>query len=458
MVATGSSRPTTSPVLHSRSGGRDTRIGSGRLRAIGVHVNRLYVQNRPLRVPAFPSPDEPADAKLQWYAQAVGITPGKEGDLHSPIVIPRTFSLLDNPTPVLGTAEEIVARGLSPAEQLLLDSRHCAQTDLCGEALCYALARAAYNSGKGVNGEEPEIPLARGVIPAWGAPAVFPISVAGTHGDELLLPLTEEFCPAGLTDEERSARVNAHVEKVLSRLSRQFEAHTLEKGLADRLSSCLAEIAANAIQHGGGGWLAAASYRRLDQGCHGRFQIVMFNFGETLAETLKETDEPLLRSECEALLDHHRLANYFDDPNWTPEAFWTIAALQDAVSRLGTPRGSGSYTILELMQYAAENSRADFAPRMCIMSGHVHVLVDGRFKQSKSSGKSRANKYDIAFNFPNDLRRPPNPSAVSVLPRFFPGVLVTLQLYITEDHLQQTRGDYGNVDDPALGKVGRRDY
>lgn len=456
MVAARPCRPAT-PSVPRMAGAPAFRPGARRLRTSRPHAVPDLPVNRstPPPVPAgFATPAERAAwERLRGYAERAGVAPEAADGAHGPILVPHTLSALDDPAGVLAVAEQIVARALGPAEVIRLDMRRCAQTDLCGEALCYALARAAYDTGKGVDGDPPELLLARGVIPAWGTPRL-----PGVDEDELVLPLTEEPCPPGLTDHERSARVNAHVEKIMSRLARRFAGQTLEQELADRLSSCLAEVVTNAITHGDGGWLSAASYRRMEGDAHGRCQIAMFNYGPTLAGTLRETADEALRAQCQELEEEHRRAGYFDAPHWDPAAFWTVAALQDAISRLGSPRGSGFYTILHFLEYAAERSRADLAPRMCILSGNTHVLVDGRFKQIRSSGRTRANKYDIAFNFPNDLRRPPNPSAVTVLPRFFPGVCVSLHFYITAAHLQATRGDYGTIDDAALGKLGRRDY
>lgn len=375
---------------------------------------------------------------LKAFLDEAGVQPDETGNTCG-IQFPLTHSFLDDPDSALRIAYEIAGATVGGAKRLYFDQTQCTQVDLCAESVACALATHAKLNGVFVDGTYPMFPEAMACVAAFGVPAVLGDFVPEATPEVALWPL--EHGNRGRSDSLRFPEW-LQTQRIPARLGRQFPGHELKQELASRLATFLGEALDNAAEHGAGDWWIAASFRKLDEPLAGRCQIVIFNFGPTIQRTLDEMPlESVLRKAYKRLNQRHQQSGYFGE-NWTEENFWTVAALQEGVSRLGDSpgegmmslRGRGMIEIIRLFDYLVRTSHARQSPRMCLVSGRTSIHFDERFllDEGLEVGRTRF----IALNQPNDLARPANPSVVRNLRRYFPGMLISIQFHIGPHHLQ----------------------
>jgi hypothetical protein len=201
------------------------------------------------------------------------------------------------------------------------------------------------------------------------------------------------------------------------------------------------EVIGNAEEHGGH-WYTIGFYRReKGKGASGECHIVIFNFGQTIYESLNSDDtSEQLKDKIRALADRHRTRGLFDlltKRRWSEEALWTLYALQEGVSRFsftkrGVDRGNGTIDMISFF-----TSLAASPSKMCLLSGRAYILFDGTFiPQDKLIANSEKRRV-IAFNKQNDLEKPPNKKCVFTLPTGFPGTLISLRFSLRKDNLEK---------------------
>ena len=202
------------------------------------------------------------------------------------------------------------------------------------------------------------------------------------------------------------------------------------------LTSLLTEVIGNAEEHSGRWYAIGYSYptvteREADE--LEECQIVMFNFGKTIHESLSaRSASASVKERVESLIEHHRRSNHFNE-RWKEECLWTVCALQQGVSRYkegerGITRGNGTVEMIRAFSALAGDPQ-----KMCLVSGNTYILFDGTYELSKrSSGVSQ-----IAFNESNDLKVAPDPEHVFWMPERFPGTVISLRFSISASQLQE---------------------
>ncbi len=206
----------------------------------------------------------------------------------------------------------------------------------------------------------------------------------------------------------------------------------------------MGEVIDNSILHSGdfNQWFTIGHYVKDEEQVYGQCNIVLFNFGQTIYEGLKNTfnnrnyikDSKLsaLKNNLERLTKKH---NSFFKPSWDEEVLWTLYALQDGVSRYLSEefpdRGTGTVTMIDAFQQIGDTKDGK-KPEMCIVSGSSYINFDSRYKLSPNKDGGRQT---IAFNDENSLNLPPNDNYVKKIKHYFPGTIISMKFYLDREYL-----------------------
>jgi hypothetical protein len=210
------------------------------------------------------------------------------------------------------------------------------------------------------------------------------------------------------------------------------------------MSNLVSEVLGNAEEHGGRWYTRAYSKPTLKKDAESSVEdceIVIFNFGKTIHESLTSQGASTpVRQRVAALARRHKAAGYFDD-RWTEECLWTVSALQQGVSRYkgsgrGATRGNGTINMIEAFSALAQSD----GQRMCIISGSAYILFDGTHHLTPQLTEHGQEVKQIAFNKERDLERPAEAKYVYTLKKRFPGTMISLRFSIDGVHLQGLLG------------------
>jgi hypothetical protein len=227
---------------------------------------------------------------------------------------------------------------------------------------------------------------------------------------------------------DKKSRVTAsfadHINRCLHTIGRAL---SLEARM--RLCTYVGEVIDNAEQHAG--MLDWAIQGYLDTQLETPMcEVVIFNFGRTIAETFEALPaDSFTRQQIQRYIELHGKRRLFDAA-WRKEDLYTLIALQGNVSSKNESatdtRGNGTVDLIDFFQRVhAECSGASGAPaRMVIVSGSTRVLFDGKYAMTPNQDGIRV----IAFNSGNDLEDRPDRDYVGKLDGVeFPGTLIGLQ-------------------------------
>ena len=413
--------------------------------------------SRVFRAPALPHERFGKAVQGKDYLEAVcrlgDVTGLDDGAPHSTVRFPLTYSYVDDPEPALRVLWEVAARSAGAARELWFAQEQCTQVDLCAESVTAALALIAKQAGLRVDGGYPELKQPRLCVAGFGTPTVIGGYAPEPSDVLVLVPLQRVLRPETRAGGESGRSASFATDDLIERLDHVFEGRPLRAELSSSLSDFLGEALFNADEHGDGDWWYAASCRPASGETRARCQIVLFHFGDSMAQSLERMDhgERLWR-DCEDLLAHHEHEGYFHEGGWTPENLMVLIALQHCVTRYGAEqepdRGVGTLRMIQFYEHLTRTSLASSAPRMCIVTGRTQILFDGRYRLKESRKEGRDHMYDIAFNPPNDLLRPPNPASVRNLKEPFPGTLITAKFTLEDSHFEPPRHD----DDRDVGE------
>ncbi|HXC61840.1 MAG TPA: hypothetical protein VNV63_04120, partial [Nitrospiria bacterium] len=219
------------------------------------------------------------------------------------------------------------------------------------------------------------------------------------------------------------------------------ENYALKLEWKSKLISLITEVLDNSEQHANRDryWYTIGHFNHLENEPGGDCHIVVFNFGDSIYDSLKRRDtSESLKKQIADLASRHRSRGFlgFQKPKWQEETLWTLYALQEGVSRFadtpeGIDRGNGTVRMIQFFTELAGEQ-----PKMVVVSGQTHILFDGTYvlRDRLMSGGER--RKIIAFNAENDLEKPPDERFVRHLPLKFPGTLVSLRFILHRDRLK----------------------
>ncbi len=215
-----------------------------------------------------------------------------------------------------------------------------------------------------------------------------------------------------------------HINHCLGFIGRQLTASARA-----RLCTYVGEVIDNAEEHSGMHDWAIQGY--LDtQLAVPMCEVVIFNFGRTIAQTIEELpDDAYTRKQIRPYLEMHQKRGFFRR-GWRKEDLYTLIALQGNVSSKNRSerdtRGNGSVDLIEFFQRVHAECSVEEGPpaRMAVLSGSTCIVFDGAYRMEESASGARV----IAFNAFNDLQTKPDAKYVRQLEGVaFPGTLVSLK-------------------------------
>lgn len=388
------------------------------------------------------------DRAAAWAQKPLEIWPVVSGVKYSGRVdfqIPVRFSMIDNPEGTIAFLQRLrTVVGSDKVTHISIDHRTCEHTDLCASVLMDVILMTARRHWAWtkqrvkVEGSLPpptspihKLLVNSGVVANLIGPSNIPKELLeGVHKFKLV--------KGGLTSPIDSARK----EIVSSDLAAYFASclrtagFELKLDAQGMLSSIVSEVLDNAELHGNadGRWYAIGYFNpdaanAIDSSCH----IVLFNFGDSVYQSLKRKDAPAhLKSNLKGLSVKHEKSLLNRKGGFRESTLWTLYALQEGVSRLAGEEGEvarGGGTV-DMIRFFNELSAGE--QRMAIVSGDTFILNDGTYMPRKDQNNNTV----LAFNSDNDLNQAPDPQFVSGLGVVFPGTLVSLRFPFNKEHLE----------------------
>lgn len=243
-----------------------------------------------------------------------------------------------------------------------------------------------------------------------------------------------------------STKLIDHLEACLARFNKKLTNKDIT-----RFGNIIGEVLANAGQHSSLSQFYAIAHfvehNAGDPAGHsGRFQITIFNFGQTIFERLQDPTKCLthdkLWPEMESLsrsLTEWSIRHPFRTP-YEKETLWTLYSLQDGVSCLrhssSEDSGRGSGTTRFITDFLGLRSRAPEANSvLTLMSGQTRIQLNGDYEIDVKTNSHGDMHKVIAFNDTNDLTKPPDQKVVTFVPQYFPGTLLYADIYLTDEQL-----------------------
>jgi len=369
------------------------------------------------------------------------------------IPIPETFSFIDNPVGTLSTLYRLrSAVESTTTKEIFFDHSRCKMLDLCASVVADVLVlrgklqrrlRGQNFAASGTFSSDPSVNV---LLKASGI-----LKHLGVRGAPLPPEVQKrlKLCPLH-TGKPSQPSKSSEGEIASTELTRFFdnclstEKYALRHDWQSKLISLITEVLDNSEQHASRDryWHTIGHFNHLENEPGGDCHIVIFNFGDSIYESLKRKDTPeSLKQQIADLASRHRSRGFlgFQQPKWQEETLWTLYALQEGVSRFtdtpeGVDRGNGT---IRMIQFFTE--LAGEQPKMVLVSGQTYVLFDGTYALRDRLMTGGEQRKIIAFNEENDLERPPDARFVRHLPLKFPGTLVSLRFILHQDHLKRVR-------------------
>lgn len=382
--------------------------------------------------PRFKRPPEDPDSILAYYARHAGVPKLRKVASRAVVRFPRAFSFIDNPEETMVALERVVQFSRDNRVDEITMRRRCKTIDHCAEAVATVLvADAVNNRNKRFRDLLPTSRHLNRMVQAVGMYSV--LKTAKPHDEFIVFPVRPgqklSSDTSATTERDKATRdLVRYVDKCLNSMG-----FRLSKTAVSSYSDLVSEVINNAEMHcGRPHWWVAAYYRHgpLHSGtCH----ITIFSLGKSMAESLQEiSDNALLRRRIEDRISSLKEHGSLDER--TEESTWTLFAIQRGVSRQNKDReevgdfGQGTADLIAAFHMLAGTR---IQPKMCVISGHTHILFDRRYQIAENAnGKQR-----IAFNQTNSLADPPDPRYVRYLSRNFPGTLISLRFALEREHL-----------------------
>lgn len=376
------------------------------------------------------------------------------------IKIPKDFSFGSNPNDALDTIYSVIAvAGRSPHE-LIFDHRECVNMDLGASAVLDIVAinlRLQWRTlGKcTLGGWYPENERVREAFVCMGMTKHLHVTGAQPPPE-----IEEKFFKFPLIKGRRQAK---------DRMTGGSDQESASTKLAEYLNECFeqaanysfsvegqrhvlqwaSEIITNAEEHSKQAeWYTIAYMRPIsaktgkseDEAVCGECQLVIFNFGESIYESLSSSETPTTtHDQIAEKVAMHSAKNYFFPRSYSPEDLWTLYALQDGVSRFSPSlgeidRGKGTVRMIGAFQALGDTLDTSLKPEMTLISGAscIHFTKRYQMRLVPFPGGSRE---IIAFNDKNSLDERPDSKHVHSLTGKFPGTLLTFRFFIDKRYL-----------------------
>jgi hypothetical protein len=375
--------------------------------------------------------------------------------------IPEIFSLADSPEPSFDFIYSLFSvLYWGSALEVRLDYSKCKRIDVDAQVFMDVVLNdffSYYNKCRKHRKRiiEPEVNLTN-----YGADHIIKILFSiGTlklfNGIKISFPdiLTYDLCIHNKqmkgSPREISSQKEIHVTNILDyvitcldRMGKKLTAESLNE-----LCQVVGEILINAEEHAttNNRFSIGLFEEKMEEGNHlGLFNLVIFNFGQTIYEKFKDPDCPTkdIVKRMEALSDNYTKGKLFRTAEFEEETLWTLYALQEGITSKTNykKRGNGSIRFIEsFFKLTGTGLWKDGVSKMTIHSGNARIVFDGQYPIREITKNEEKFKV-ITFNDSNNIEDRPDKNFVTFVPDYFPGTIISAKILIREDSLDALNG------------------
>lgn len=366
------------------------------------------------------------------------------------VTIPKTFSIIDDPSTVIDTISQFSAvkkSGERPT-QVFIDQSQMERYDLAASALLDLVAVELRKELK-INNKSSRF---RGRFPSHGPVARFikAIGIVKHLGIRDQRPTCSEMQKLRVFDKRCRhylPLISARASSLKERAASGFVEHLnsclgangkeLTRDGVSQLSACLSELLDNAEEHANFTDWSLLGYLDMDDQ-QKKLEIAVFNFGRSIAETFTSlTPSHFARKAIEPYLQQHSSLVF---KKHTKEDLITVMALQEHISSKNedslSSRGHGTIELLRFFSKIHQDcSNSSLGAEMALLSGNTFIRFDGTHLLSKSG---KGDEKVIAFNKSNSLSDPPDQQYVRSLGKsYFPGTIISIRFPLTSAMVQE---------------------
>jgi hypothetical protein len=244
--------------------------------------------------------------------------------------------------------------------------------------------------------------------------------------------------------EVESTKLVQHIEKCLKKMNKKLTSDARES-----FGEIIGEVMANAEEHNITDFHYSIGHfeETEDSEVHiGMFQLVIFNFGESIYERFKN---PSACKNKEILVDMNSLAEkytkrgffgFLNGNRFEEETLWTLYSLQDGVSSVDKNRGNGTIKFIDSFLELGD-SNLDKTSKLNLMSGNTTIKFDGTYKTIVKLNNLGEDFKIIPFNNVGSLDEKPDQKFVTFVNNFFPGTMIYANICIKESDIIKNEND-----------------
>lgn len=149
--------------------------------------------------------------------------------------------------------------------------------------------------------------------------------------------------------------------------------------------------------------------------------ILIFNFGHTIAETLSTNTLPdKMKFQIDQVITNHTRQKVFSSNSFTRENALTLLAIQEGISSKISADESRGHGLIDYIENCFSLNKGT---RIVIISGKTAIKIDNKYQIGTKNVFDRKRRI-IAFNEENDIYTVPSTSNVMSLGYYFPGVII----------------------------------
>lgn len=245
-------------------------------------------------------------------------------------------------------------------------------------------------------------------------------------------------------ENERFGQKDIHTTQLVDYVLKSLEAmgrHLTAERISD-LCQVVGEVLINAEEHATTDNRYSIGFfeeRTEDANHYGIFNLVIFNFGQTIYEKFKDPNCPTqhIVSRMKELSSHYTARGFFRPAEFEEETLWTLYSLQEGVtSKINyKKRGNGSIRFIEsFFNLKGTGLFQDAESKLLIMSGNARILFDGSYEVLMKQRGNDTFKV-VAFNNSGSFDEMPNKKFVYFAENYFPGTMIVAKILIGEEDL-----------------------
>ena len=238
--------------------------------------------------------------------------------------------------------------------------------------------------------------------------------------------------------EIESTKLVEHIEKCLSKLHR-----SLTQEARENFADIIGEVLTNAENHSSTDYRFSVGHFEVQENHKhgiGTFQFVIFNFGQTIYERLKD---PVACTNKQVIQEMEQLSRKYTERLFLgigkdkilEETLWTLYTLQDGVSCISPHRGNGTIRFIESFLELSGHEN-DGKSTMTLFSGNTKIIFDGKYHTYEKVNEAGERHKIISFNDSNDLDVRPDEKYVNFVNNFYPGTMLYARIRIKEENLE----------------------